>query len=1253
MTSYNKRGFLTPVIRKMDIQTEESNYLESKESSFKSDESGTKTDESNFKLDETKTRTAESCIIMDKSMLKNEESIADNYESSVKSEKVIEKTEVSSACASDSLAMASVSELTLQTEATNDPTHPVADITHAATNEPTHRVANDITNAATNEPTQPVDDITHAATNEPTQPVAHDITPADTNEPTHPVANDITHAATNEPTNQIAEDIKPAATNEPTQPVANDITHAATNEPTNQIAEDIKPAATNEPTQPVANDITHAATNKPTHPVANNITLSTTNEPTHPLANDITLSATNEPTHPVANDVTLSATNEPTHPVANDVTLSATNEPTHPVADDTHPSSTMDRSNDHSVKSRDFEFWYAPARSSDIQHGGQHQHRGQHPSEVRDQNATLEGNPTSNNDGGNDDTLSGASCDGSRGLENDDHQTMNTTTTDGSIEVNLILQEGCNNNTLCGNVGENGNTNTNATGETPDSDTGETTSSDSGSANVQVPNISVIGSEVGNVCNLNFSTDVTEANSNSCNDKPNEGLAPIVTKPTHTSTEQTHDTSQSADYVNIQQLKGKLTNTAIVCNASNNIDDLTNLGANSRVYDKTNDKLLHFETNVNVSDDTITDFPRDANTSCDSGIFTGNFSDVTNASGECEDITYGLSSDDTNAEDYIGAYSQTSSQASYPGSQGTTAESNTEFKGQQLEEVMFEIQQQREINRKRNEELKRSLEGKIASIPPEPLIFLDTDRNIHYDGHGKVIDVKVIENKTSETDTSVDSGRRTKEKRNARRKGEAHTENNIRQCLYEPVCQPIVMRQTYVTAAPPSTQRTVVSAQQSIQRTAVSAPLSTQRTAVSAPLSTQRTAVSAPLSTQRTAVSAPLSIQQTAVSAQQFIQPAIKSTPRDGLENVESVSPHRQASTQAVLHERNAQIEIVSHDGNPRAGIKQKEVVPQNKNQEVSKELKGRKRKYEDMRLRNLTNVKTSEIRQLPIHRKERDESNLPVQRTTREISHQPVQQNTREISQPLQATAPPWPGEAHDVIQPAPNPVPARSSSMTRLYPVLPTLVEGQEWSQRNTTPSYATPQQEMSNVALSTNPLSIIHQTTNPQHLNPHILITNEENTATHRYNNFTTEADPSAGCVTPLTDNTGDNYQVWYTSQEQGPMTGQPEDGTPHVFNGKPPFSQGNISKERSLKGQVPNYLPFSIIVTLVCCFPVGAIALCFAMQAKKEEKLGLLATARRTASQARVLCVLAVLFGLMMYAVLLYFVITNVTKTMRSL
>ena len=69
-----------------------------------------------------------------------------------------------------------------------------------------------------------------------------------------------------------------------------------------------------------------------------------------------------------------------------------------------------------------------------------------------------------------------------------------------------------------------------------------------------------------------------------------------------------------------------------------------------------------------------------------------------------------------------------------------------------------------------------------------------------------------------------------------------------------------------------------------------------------------------------------------------------------------------------------------------------------------------------------------------------------------------------------------------------------------------------------------------------------------------------------------------------------------------------------------------SSGYVSKE------VPNYLVYSILVTLFCCVPFGIVAIVMSAQANSKKAAGDYRGARRAASSAKGWCTAAFVCGL---------------------
>jgi hypothetical protein len=62
-------------------------------------------------------------------------------------------------------------------------------------------------------------------------------------------------------------------------------------------------------------------------------------------------------------------------------------------------------------------------------------------------------------------------------------------------------------------------------------------------------------------------------------------------------------------------------------------------------------------------------------------------------------------------------------------------------------------------------------------------------------------------------------------------------------------------------------------------------------------------------------------------------------------------------------------------------------------------------------------------------------------------------------------------------------------------------------------------------------------------------------------------------------------------------------------------------------------VPSYLALSIITTLLCCWPLGIVAIIFSAQVNTRLQAGDTEGAVRASNTAKVLCILSFVFGLL--------------------
>jgi hypothetical protein len=85
--------------------------------------------------------------------------------------------------------------------------------------------------------------------------------------------------------------------------------------------------------------------------------------------------------------------------------------------------------------------------------------------------------------------------------------------------------------------------------------------------------------------------------------------------------------------------------------------------------------------------------------------------------------------------------------------------------------------------------------------------------------------------------------------------------------------------------------------------------------------------------------------------------------------------------------------------------------------------------------------------------------------------------------------------------------------------------------------------------------------------------------------------------------------------------------------------PPPSAGSIGGPAPGE-PIPNYLVQSILVTICCCFPIGAVAIIFAAQVNSRLAAGDIAGAREASARAKMFC--WIFFGLGVVAWVLWMV-----------
>jgi hypothetical protein len=85
-------------------------------------------------------------------------------------------------------------------------------------------------------------------------------------------------------------------------------------------------------------------------------------------------------------------------------------------------------------------------------------------------------------------------------------------------------------------------------------------------------------------------------------------------------------------------------------------------------------------------------------------------------------------------------------------------------------------------------------------------------------------------------------------------------------------------------------------------------------------------------------------------------------------------------------------------------------------------------------------------------------------------------------------------------------------------------------------------------------------------------------------------------------------------------------QPAPGTLYV----PQPAYGGVGTE------VPDYLPWSIAATLLCCMPCGVAAIVYSAKANNAKKTGDFQTAQEAAKQAKTWLTVSVVLGFLVYA-----------------
>ena len=96
--------------------------------------------------------------------------------------------------------------------------------------------------------------------------------------------------------------------------------------------------------------------------------------------------------------------------------------------------------------------------------------------------------------------------------------------------------------------------------------------------------------------------------------------------------------------------------------------------------------------------------------------------------------------------------------------------------------------------------------------------------------------------------------------------------------------------------------------------------------------------------------------------------------------------------------------------------------------------------------------------------------------------------------------------------------------------------------------------------------------------------------------------------------------------------------PPQYSPAVYSPPPPPSYGAPQAQYNPMGtlqgaSIPNYLPWAIAATLLCCWPAGIPAIIFANKANNAKNIGDLQTADDAANKAKTWLIISVVGGLL--------------------
>ena len=76
-----------------------------------------------------------------------------------------------------------------------------------------------------------------------------------------------------------------------------------------------------------------------------------------------------------------------------------------------------------------------------------------------------------------------------------------------------------------------------------------------------------------------------------------------------------------------------------------------------------------------------------------------------------------------------------------------------------------------------------------------------------------------------------------------------------------------------------------------------------------------------------------------------------------------------------------------------------------------------------------------------------------------------------------------------------------------------------------------------------------------------------------------------------------------------------------------------------------GDIPNYLPWAIVATLLCCLPAGIASIVFANKANSAKAMGDLVAARNAANQAKIWLIVSVVVGFLATIVYIFATIAS--------